>query len=112
MLCLLDRTSRVGDAPNHERPRWAHCDDGGAPPPSDDAGAPPLSDDAGSPPQDDGGAGSDGSSDCSGYASPSTSASCTGCSSSDDCQANGCYGGYWCDPSSNCVDPSTVPCGQ
>lgn len=33
---------------------------------------------------------------CMGYAPPSVTASCSACSS-PPCQANGCYGGYWCD---------------
>jgi hypothetical protein len=39
---------------------------------------------------------------CEGYADPNTTAGCT-CAATDpsECQANGCYGGYWCDTSSN-----------
>ena len=37
---------------------------------------------------------------CMGYAPPTMSASCTACSS-PPCQANGCYGGYWCEMSTS-----------
>jgi len=40
---------------------------------------------------------------CSGYADPSTPATCHACSGST-CQANGCYGGYYCNLSTTkCV---------
>jgi hypothetical protein len=41
-------------------------------------------------------AGSGGGATCKGYAPPTVSASCTACKTSP-CQANGCYGGYWCE---------------
>jgi len=35
---------------------------------------------------------------CGDLVGPTIDAGCRACSaSSDDCQANGCYGGYWCD---------------
>jgi cardiolipin synthase len=93
--------------------------DAGPPPPAADAGPPPPppSDDAGPPPPpppppaEDAGT-EDSGSTCEGYASPTTSASCTGCSGSD-CQANGCYGGYWCNESTRaCVSAKKVPCSS
>ena len=35
-------------------------------------------------------------SSCSAYATPTVAAPCHGCGSKP-CQANGCYGGYWCE---------------
>jgi hypothetical protein len=37
---------------------------------------------------------------CMGYAPPDVSAACTGCKT-PPCQANGCYGGYWCEVSAD-----------
>ena len=37
---------------------------------------------------------------CMGYAPPAMSASCTACKT-PPCQANGCYGGYWCEMSTS-----------
>jgi hypothetical protein len=93
-----------------------------APPPAVDSGLAPIDDDsgddfdAGSPVDDDAGggydsgsygydsgsskkdAGSGGTTTCKGYAPPSVTAGCT-CTATDqsECQANGCYNGYWCD---------------
>jgi len=52
-----------------------------------------------------------GGSTCDGFAPPSTSAGCY-CSASDpwECQPNGCYGGYYCDTSSDTCT-SEVPAG-
>ncbi len=49
---------------------------------------------------DDSGGGS--GSTCDGYASPDTTAGCT-CTANDqsECQANGCYNGYYCDTNTN-----------
>jgi hypothetical protein len=45
---------------------------------------------------------------CGTLVAPSVDGGCHACSaSSSDCQANGCYGGYWCDTSS--VDCHTPP---
>ncbi len=66
------------------------------PPPPHDGGCPP-------PPACD-----SGSSDmCGTLAAPSVSAGCSSCSgSSSSCQPNGCYGGWWCDTSTNrCQSP-------
>jgi cardiolipin synthase A/B len=98
--------------------------DAGPPPPPVDAGPPPAPD-AGPPPPPppvdagkeetsapEAGPVEDSGPTCPGYASPTTSASCTGCSGSD-CQANGCYGGYWCDEkTSACVSAKKVPCAS
>ena len=50
----------------------------------------------------DAGSPSSSGSTCQGYADPNTSGGCT-CAASDpsECQANGCYGGYWCDTVTN-----------
>jgi hypothetical protein len=52
---------------------------------------------------------SGGSGNCAGYADPSTTADCKSCGSSEStCQANGCYGGWYCDTASNtCHEPPT-----
>jgi hypothetical protein len=81
-------------------------------PPADSSTAPPV--DSGStpdtghvtPPEDSGtekDSGSKKSEDsggggeiCKGYAPPAVSADCKSCDKSP-CQANGCYGGYWCE---------------
>ena len=36
-------------------------------------------------------------SSCTGYASPTTTATCRGCPAARACQANGCFGSYWCE---------------
>ena len=57
-------------------------------------------------PTDD--AGTTGS--CPGFADPSTSAGCTSCTTQTrpDCQANGCYGGWYCNTQTNkCQAPPT-----
>ncbi len=39
---------------------------------------------------------------CGTYVGPAESSTCTSCSSSSSgCQANGCYGGWWCDTATN-----------
>jgi hypothetical protein len=77
----------------------------------DDAGNPPPPDDAGSkdsgkqqpPPQD---AGNNNNSTC---ADPNTPASCHACSG-NNCQPNGCYGGYVCYTVTNkCKAPNSCP---
>jgi hypothetical protein len=51
--------------------------------------------------------GSDGASVC---ADVNTPANCSACSSTDDCQPNGCYGGYFCDTQTNhCKAPTACP---
>ncbi len=64
------------------------------PPPSGDAGAPPPS-------------------GCPGWASPTTTASCTSCKQgSNGCQPNGCYGGWWCNTNTNkCQSAPPQNCG-
>ncbi len=63
-----------------------------------------TSNDAGSPPP---------SNTCPGWADPSTSASCTSCKQgASGCQANGCYGGWWCNTSTNkCQSAPPQNCG-
>jgi hypothetical protein len=51
---------------------------------------------------------SSGGGNCAGYAAPGTAAGCGGCGSSGSttCQANGCYGGWYCDlASTTCHAP-------
>ncbi len=66
---------------------------------------PPSSGDGGAPPPP--------SSSCPGLASPTTTASCTSCSQyNQTCQANGCYGGWWCNEQTlKCQAPPTN-CGS
>ena len=62
-----------------------------------------------------GGSGSTGSSageTCGSLVGPDMSADCT-CADGHTCSANNCYGGYWCDTSSNrCVAPPTGDCAS
>jgi hypothetical protein len=73
--------------------------------PDDDAGTVALHDagdalDAGDPQPDAG--------DSTGLVPPNQSACCTSCAAGSSCQANGCYGGYFCDASRcRCVPPPT-----
>ena len=55
---------------------------------------------------------SSGSSTCDGYAAPSTTAACHSCSSSSSttCQPNGCYGGWYCDTSTNRCQSQPATC--
>jgi hypothetical protein len=77
----------------------------------------PTGSDAGSAPQDSGGTYHDASvshdsgSTQSGCAAPDTASSCTACMTANEtCQNNGCYGGYYCDPStSKCYAQSSCP---
>ncbi len=60
-------------------------------------------------PQDD--AGTTGA--CPGFADPSTGAGCTSCTtqSRPDCQANGCYGGWYCNTQTNKCQSPPSNCG-
>ena len=64
----------------------------------------PPPDDAGTQPPPSG---------CPGWADPSTSASCTSCKQgSSGCQPNGCYGGWWCNTSTDkCQSSAPQNCG-
>ena len=43
---------------------------------------------------------------CADYAAPTVASRCHGCPAGKVCQANGCWGGYWCDvPAVRCVMP-------
>lgn len=49
---------------------------------------------------------------CDGLAAPTVSAPCTSCTGKSNCQANGCYGGWWCNLGTNkCQQPPTT-CGS
>ena len=65
---------------------------------------PPSSVDAGAPPP----------SGCPGWASPTTTASCTSCKQgANNCQPNGCYGGWWCNTSTTkCQSAPPQSCGS
>ncbi len=61
----------------------------------------------------DAGAGNNPPSGCPGYADPSTAACCKSCSSgSGSCQANGCYGGWYCNTSSCKCQAPPSNCGS
>jgi hypothetical protein len=46
---------------------------------------------------------------CANYAAPTVASKCHSCPAGKVCQANGCWGGYWCDvPTVRCV---TAPSG-
>ena len=48
---------------------------------------------------------------CGTFVGPAETATCTSCSSSSSsCQANGCYGGWWCDTASNKCQSSPSGC--
>jgi hypothetical protein len=65
---------------------------------------PPPSDDGGTQPPPSG---------CPGWADPNTTASCSSCKQgSSGCQSNGCYGGWWCNTSTNkCQAAPPQNCG-
>ena len=98
--CSSDRTCNVETSANGDQ--VSVCtpnDDSCGSPPSDDNGdagcGGPVAD-AGDPNQ------------CGTLVGPPESASCTSCSGTTNCQANGCYGGWWCDTStSRCQAPPT-----
>jgi hypothetical protein len=49
---------------------------------------------------------------CPGMASPTTSAGCSSCTQgSSGCQANGCYGGWWCNTNTNKCQSAPTNCG-
>jgi hypothetical protein len=74
-----------------------------------DAGTADAGHDAGSP--RDAGRSEDAGAGCAAYAAPGTPAACTACTSSETCQANGCYGGYFCHTTTDrCVLPTSVVC--
>ncbi len=48
---------------------------------------------------------------CGNDVAPSVDAGCRACDkASSDCQANGCYGGFWCDTVLNNCEPPTKSC--
>jgi hypothetical protein len=67
----------------------------------------PLDPDGGVPPDSGANPGM-----CGSLAAPTTTAGCH-CSSGQSCAPNGCYGGWWCDTSSNRCQrpPSSTSCG-
>jgi len=85
-------------------PRGGACGTGG---PSNDAGA-------GSSSGSSSGSSGGGSGDCGPLAPPGTTATCSSCSGnsgSTTCQANGCYGGWYCNTqTSKCQSPPAT-CG-
>lgn len=68
---------------------------------STDTDADTTANDAGGTTDDASSAGADAATACPGYALPTESAPCHACQqTSTTCQANGCYGGYYCNLSS------------
>lgn len=56
--------------------------------------------------------GSSGGNTCGTLVGPTTPAGCTSCSQgSSSCQPNGCYGGWWCDTSTNKCQAAPSNCG-
>ena len=72
------------------------------PPPPVDAAPPPV--DAAPPPQDSG-----SPTTCGTLVAPSVTAHCHSCDAGN-CQANGCYGGYWCDTTTNYCHQKPTNC--
>lgn len=109
--CASDRacasvTSYAGDQIDVCVPRGDVC---GAPP-GPDAGADTASpSDSGSTGGDTGGGTVD---HCGSLVGPAVTAGCT-CAAGHTCQANGCYGGWWCDSATDkChAPPSSATCG-
>ena len=58
------------------------------------------------------GGGSSGGGSCPGYAGPSESSCCKSCTSGSNCQANGCYGGWYCDTSTCGCHAPPSSCGS
>ncbi|HEY4219865.1 MAG TPA: metallophosphoesterase [Myxococcota bacterium] len=48
---------------------------------------------------------------CGTLVAPDAVAQCSSCGSSGDCQANGCFGGWYCDTSNNKCHPAPDDCG-
>jgi hypothetical protein len=88
-------TTFAGDQVSVCVPNDSAC--GTAPPPGSGPPTPPTGCDAGPV------------TSCGSLVAPTSTASCTSCTtstSSKTCQANGCYGGWWCDTSTNkCQEP-------
>jgi hypothetical protein len=85
-------------------PRGGVCGAGGSP---DDAGA-------GSGSSSSSGSSSGGTGDCGPLAPPATTASCKSCSGTSGsaaCQANGCYGGWYCNTQTNTCQSAPSTCG-
>lgn len=50
-----------------------------------------------------------GDAGCAGFAAPTAPSGCQGCGT-HTCQANGCYGGYWCNAATNKCHPKPASC--
>jgi hypothetical protein len=48
---------------------------------------------------------------CPGFASPTTPSTCPSCTSGANCQPNGCYGGWWCNTTTNRCQAPPSDCG-
>ncbi len=68
----------------------------------------PATGDCAAPPPGAGGGSSTGM--CGTLVDPTTKAGCSSCSGAS-CQANGCYGGWWCDTSNNKCHAPPTNCG-
>jgi hypothetical protein len=100
LACPVGRTCMSESAYNGSQVSVCVPDDdacGQAPTPGSDGGRTPPGCDSGS------------STMCGTMVGPSMSATCHSCSSSSSsCQPNGCYGGWWCDTSTDhCESPPT-----
>jgi hypothetical protein len=104
--CTLVSTS-AGDQASVCVPTSGSCAGTGGSPPG---GGGSRTHDAGVAGTDAGG----GNQMCGNLAGPTVSAHCSSCGSTHTCQANGCYGGWWCNtqtdkcqsPPSSCTAPS------
>jgi hypothetical protein len=76
-------------------PRGNVC--GASPGPAQDGGPPPLGADSGGP-------------SCGPLAPPATPAGCSSCKASSSCQANGCYGGWYCNAQTDKCQPPPAGC--
>jgi hypothetical protein len=48
---------------------------------------------------------------CSALADPNTPANCSSCGTTHTCQANGCYGGWWCNTNTDRCQAPPTSCG-
>jgi hypothetical protein len=86
-------------------PDGALAPDGYVPPPPDGSMPPPDTGVMPPPPCDAGPPGA-----CGTAVGPTVTASCTSCGTMSTCQANGCYGGWWCDTATNKCEPMPTSC--
>ncbi len=110
--CAADRVCQTTTSVSGEQldvcvPRNDVCAD----PPGSDSGAPPATDSGASPPPLDATA-PPPTSTCGTLVSPSIAAACRCDPTLHACQANGCYGGWWCDTSSARCQAAPTTCAN